>query len=131
MFEPLSVQFDKPQKAAFEAKWDKFNKTFTKQINWRFQRVLLSREERDDQLGRGLRSSVEEDLLIDDDGAMANTTNIKRTSRYHIEDILRMREKDKIVVYFKYNKTWLKNNYSNIPLDAGEQQRGIEEPGLQ
>ena len=81
----------------------------------------MTRDERDEQLGRGLRSSVEDELLIDDDGATANTTNIKRTSRYHIEDILRMREKDNIVLYFRYNKTWIRDNYSGIPLDAGEQ----------
>ena len=98
VFDPESVKFFGQVDQGIK-KWSRFDQTFTKQINWRFQRTVLTRDERDEQLGRGLRSSVEDELLIDDDGANANTTNIKRTSRYHIEDILRMREKRRITLF--------------------------------
>ena len=105
VFNADSAKLNDAESAAFDVKWGKFDKTFTKQINWRFQRKVLSKEERDDLLGRGLRSSVEDDLFVDESAATANTTNIKRTSRYHEEDIMRMRENDNMVVYFQCNKT--------------------------
>ena len=67
----------------------KFNKRFLAQIRVRFQAVRESKKSRDAKLSeRSMRSSVNDSDLLDDEAVQLSTTNQKRLSRCHWEDIL-------------------------------------------
>ena len=70
-----------------EIAWASFYRNMTKQIPQRFQRKHITATAREGAMGLGTRSSVVSDLLVDDDAKNASTTNVKRLSRYHWEDI--------------------------------------------
>ena len=60
----------------------------------RFQRKQITAAEREEDLGRGLRSSRADNLFVDDEAFNVETTDVRRLSRYHWEDLLPKREKD-------------------------------------
>ena len=80
--------------------WDVW---FRKQIVQKFQRIRICANDRTASLGRGLRSVAKEDLLVDDEARLIHVTDARRLSRCHFEDLLRMQEGARVVVYFKTN----------------------------
>ena len=74
------------------------------------------------ELGLGLRSTMAADSLIDDEAYNIETTNEKRLSRYHWEDVLRLREGEPVVVYFNKDQD-LQGRFASKPLDAAVTQK--------
>ena len=79
------------EKAFNDKVFDVFLKNMKKQINSRFQRQKVTEGDRANAMGMGLRSSTVDDSLLDEDARLAETTDAKRLSRYHWEDLLRPR----------------------------------------
>ena len=78
------------------------------QIDHRFQRITVTAGERKDAMGLGLRSSKpKEESVFDNEDLMAKTTNIKRLSRYHWEDLLSLKPGGNIVLYCSNLQKWM------------------------
>jgi len=60
-----------------------------------------TKAQREESIGRGLRSTAEEEMFTDNDAFKIETTDIKRLSRYHMEDVLRLLYGSNMIVYFK------------------------------
>ena len=86
------------------AAFAKHESLFSKQLAWRFQRQNQSDDDRADAIGLGSRSSVANDLFLDDDARKVETTAIKRLSICHWEDVLAMQSGQKLVIQFRHNK---------------------------
>ena len=69
---------------AFQIYYDKFKE----QQQYKFQHWNTQREQPSDDVGMATRSSRVDDMTIDEDAYNVETTNIKRLSRYHVEDII-------------------------------------------
>ena len=70
----------------------------------RFQRTSQTLSDRADNIGLGLRLDAREDLLLDEDARVCNVTDARRLSRYHFEDLLRVQEGVRLVLYLRANK---------------------------
>ena len=46
------------------------------------------------------------------------TTNIKRLSRYHVEDVIKCKEGDSFVLYFRADNDLINNRYQGLPTSA-------------
>ena len=97
----------------------------------RFLRDNLTLAQRLKNLGKGIRSSANANLLEDDDAQAATTTHYKRLAPLSWERVMLMGEDDNLIVYFKQNKTWLKNMWDNKPTEAGEMQHELGIAGKQ
>ena len=107
--------------------WDEW---FRKQIVQKFQRMSISAKDRTESLGRGLRSVAKEDLLVDEEARLVHVTDARRLSHCHFEDILRMQEGARVVLYFKTNinstnlcSELLSKPFHGKPWHAAEDQR--------
>ena len=65
------------------AAFAKHESLFSKQLAWRFQRQNQSDDDRADAIGLGSRSSVANDLFLNDNARKVKTTAIKRLSICH------------------------------------------------
>ena len=70
----------------------------------RFQRTRQTVSDRADDIGLGLRSDAREDLLSDEDARLCNVTDARRLSRYHFEDLVRVQEGVRLVLYLRLNQ---------------------------
>ena len=67
-------------------------------------------------LGLQLRSSINDDLLGDDNEVVRlRVTNHKRLSRLHWEDILAMHPRSSFVLYMKWDQSLIGGVYIGIP----------------
>ena len=69
------------------------------QMRTRFQKERVLSSARDDSLRLGLRSGIEDLSLVDNAAATLATTDAKRLLRIHWEDILRLQEGDRLLIY--------------------------------
>ena len=65
----------------------RWNKSWNDLLKCRFQMSVKSKADRKDTIRRGLRSAGEKNLFTDGDAFAIETTDIKRLSRYHMEDV--------------------------------------------
>ena len=80
-------------------------------------------------MGMGTQSTaVLGDMLIDDKARLAQVTDTRRLSRYHWEDLLSLKEKDKLVICVSTLQSWMKTTKMDLkPLYAAREQ---EDAGL-
>ena len=109
-----------------EAGFERFYATMKKQIDQRFnKKTNVSAAEREDAMGLGLRSSQpKDDSFFDNDALVANTTNHKRLSRYHWEDLLHLNGGDNVVIMVSTLQKWMKTTKMKLaPWHAAKIQR--------
>jgi hypothetical protein len=81
--------FDKEDVEVDAEEFQNYYKHFLGQARVRFQEVRETEQTREDKMGgRALRSTAAESDLFDDDAVKLSTTNQKRLSRCHWEDML-------------------------------------------
>jgi hypothetical protein len=84
--------------------FDKWEKQWVRQIRSRFQDWSVNSKDLVDNIGLGLRSDTKDDIFVDDDARLCRVTDIRRLSRYHFEDILRVQADGRLVLYFLLNR---------------------------
>ena len=89
-----------------------------------FNRKTLTKEESNNQIWLGLRSTVEEDLLLDEAVSKGVTTDARRLSRYQFEHILHTHEGGRLVLYFRKNVQMLNNLFHSVPIEVAKIQSG-------
>eukprot|EP00560_Eucampia_antarctica_P008311 CAMPEP_0197825644 /NCGR_PEP_ID=MMETSP1437-20131217/2695_1 /TAXON_ID=49252 ORGANISM="Eucampia antarctica, Strain CCMP1452" /NCGR_SAMPLE_ID=MMETSP1437 /ASSEMBLY_ACC=CAM_ASM_001096 /LENGTH=331 /DNA_ID=CAMNT_0043425733 /DNA_START=250 /DNA_END=1242 /DNA_ORIENTATION=- len=90
------------------AGFEKYYAKMKRQIDHRFKRINVTAAERKDAIGLGLRSSKpKEESIFDNEALMAETTNIKRLSRYHWEDLLSLKTGGDVVLYCSNLQKWM------------------------
>jgi len=90
--------------------------------------LVETKAQREEAIGQGLRSTAEEELFTDDDAVKIGTTDIKRLSRYHMEDVLCLLDGSTMIVYFKQcANSVIDNKYDGKPDVAAkiQQDQGI------
>ena len=93
--------FDKDELNVDAEEFHAFYKHFLGQTRVRFQEVRETKKSREAKLGeRASRSAASESDLVDDDAVLIQTTNQKRLSRCHWEDILKYSPGQKLAIYF-------------------------------
>ena len=78
--------------------FNRFHDSFYKQCEHRFSYVQKRGSETIESMGMGTRSSLSQ---IDEEAAVVNTTDLRRLSRYHMEDALGLKEGDRVLLYFR------------------------------
>ena len=63
-------------------------------------------------------------VLANDKAFNIGTANIKQLSWYHWEDVIWMQINQKLVIYFKLNKMWLRKQFVGKPSGAAKKQCG-------
>jgi hypothetical protein len=86
-----------------EEEFSVWESKFRSQTKVRFRREQTTADQIHEQIGLGLRSAVLADSLDDDEAYNVDTTNEKRLSRFHWEDVLRLKVGENIIVFFKNN----------------------------
>ncbi len=74
-------------------------------------------------LGLGLCSSLDNDVVVDEEAYNIEITDTKHLSCMHWEDILRVKQGDQVVLYFRKNSSFLKESFANVPLHVAKQQK--------
>jgi len=82
--------------------FDKYASRFGKQVKCKLQEIRAKTISNEPSLGL---CSQQQQLLeeFDDEAFCVETTDIKRTSRYHIEDALKVHQGDTVMMYFRIN----------------------------
>ena len=96
-----------------------FYKHFLGQTRVRFQEVRETKKSREAKLGeRVMRSTTNESDLTDDDAVNIETTNQKRLSRCHWEDIIKYSLGQKLALYFRNDPAILNRTPGMAPNTA-------------
>ena len=98
-----------------DEEFDEWEPRFARQIRTRFRKERVLSSSRDDGLGLGLRSAVESLSLLDDAAASLKTSDAKRLSRLHWEDVLCFQEDERLFVYFKRKSPVVDERFSSVP----------------
>ena len=107
-----------------EVAFDYFHADMMKRIRNRFKRVRTTVDNQIQSRGLVTRSSAKgEDLFLDEDARTAETTDVKRLSRYHWEDIVNLQGGDNIVLFVSIKQKWMKTTKMGlVPLQASREQ---------
>ena len=66
-----------------------------------FQQKRITKKQRAENIGLGLRSTQEPISLDDDDALACSVTSHRRLSRCHFEDVVGLQKGDPLVLYFR------------------------------
>ena len=111
--------FDKDDMVVDAEEFHDFYRHFLGQVRVRFQEVRETKKTRDDKMGgRASRSTIAESDLFDDDAVELSTTNQKRLSRCHWEDMLRYLPGQKLAIYFRNDPELLNDTFNKVPNKA-------------
>lgn len=81
------------------------------------------------EIGLGLRSALNEDVLVDEEAYTLKTTDAKRLSRMNWEDLLRVKEGDQVIVYFRKDLKIIRDVFMDYPKLAAKAQRNMTKEG--
>ena len=101
------------------AKW---NYGWNELIKHRFQHTTTSKKQREESLGLGLRSSIDENAMVDEDAFTLNTTNARQLSHFHWEDFLLLQYGDKVMIYFRHDINVLDGVFKSKPQQVAVKQ---------
>ena len=106
-----------------DEEFNEWEPRFAWQMRTRFRKERPMGIAHDDSLGLGLRSGIKDLSLVDNDAVTLVTTNTKRLSRLHWEDILRLQEGDGLLIHFKRHSLLVEDRFSLAPKDARVRQK--------
>ena len=116
--------FDKGDVEVDSGLFDVYVRYFTKQLRVRFQETRSTKKSREKALGeRSLRSATSDSDLIDDEAERLETTNIKRVSRCHFEDLVGYVPGQKLAVYIAKDSHLITDVFSGVPNKARLKQK--------
>ena len=116
--------FDKGDVEVDSGLFDVYVRYFTKQLRVRFQETRSTKKSREKALGeRSLRSATSDSNLIDDEAKRLETTNIKRVSRCHFEDLVGYVPGQKLAVYIAKDSHLITDVFSGVPNKARLKQK--------
>ena len=108
-----------------DAQFEAWEGGFGRQTRHRFRKERVLAGDRDAQIGRGLRSTSEALSLVDYDAATLTTSDAKRLSRYHWEDLLGVQVNDGVIIYFRKGSSVLDGRFRGKPKQAFDQQKRL------
>lgn len=91
-----------------------YSTKFGLQLRQKFQATRSTAQKRSQAAGLGTRSSTAVDYLVDDEAYKVETTNIKRLSRLHVEDVIQCREGTPIVLYVEKGNQVLRDMFDGV-----------------
>lgn len=101
-----------------DEEFDEWEQRFSRQMRTRFRKERVVSSSRNDGLGLGLRSAVESLSLLDDAVASLKTSEAKRLSRLHWEDVVGFQEGERLFVYFRRMSPVVDERFSSVPEDV-------------
>ena len=107
--------------------FDEWEDKFQRQTRVRFRRQAATKNDVVEGMGLGLRSSIDEDPIIGEEAYNLTTTDAKRLSRLHWEDLLRVNENSDIVIYWR--KAADQSQFADYPREAAKMQPKVKESG--